>query len=135
MGGTNLPATASSLLGSRLARLYKQKGIIGFINGLKKSYEVLGATVNVQEREPNLFEFSMEYPDNFCPIGGHYNPEKAELVQKSICTPFTEGFLKEMDPTFKYSGDIEECILKTNQNKCKYILKLEKLNTKEILKC
>ncbi|MHA1689845.1 MAG: hypothetical protein ACTSYC_01325 [Promethearchaeota archaeon] len=122
-------------MGSRLARLYKKKGIIGFINGLKKSYEVLGAIVHVQEPEPNFLEVIMEYPDNFCPIGGHYNPERAELIQKSICMPFTEAFLKEMDPSFKYSGDVEECILKSNQNKCKYILKLEKLNTKEILKC
>jgi len=111
IGGENLPKTISARLGAKLAKLYKEKGISSIDSGLKKSYTVLDATAQIKK---------------FCPIGGKYDPEKADLIQKSVCIPYTVGFLNEMDPQFKYKWDIHECILNTNTNYCRYTLYLEK---------
>ncbi|MFX1339639.1 MAG: hypothetical protein ACFFDK_13585, partial [Promethearchaeota archaeon] len=71
-------------------------------------------------------EIKIKHPKKFCPIGGKFDPEKAELIQKSVCTPYTGGFLNELDPQYKYSSDIHECILQTDNRYCHYTLYLEK---------
>ncbi len=125
IGGSNLPATVASHLGSKLGKLYKERGISGIEEGLRHSYEVLNAKTQINRIDTLTYEFIMDYPDNFCPIGGDCDPKRAEVVQKSICYPYTIGFLNEIDPNAKYTGEIKECILQTNENRCRYLLRLE----------
>ena len=126
LGGENLPKSISTGLGANLAKLYKQKGINNVENGLKQSYSVLGANMKVQHLNDNEFEITIEHNNYFCPIGGEYDPDSAELIQKSICIPFTTGFLNALDPDSRFDGHIEECILTNKVSCCKYHLIKEK---------
>lgn len=128
IGGENFPKTISSGLGANLAKLYKSKGINDICTGLKESYKVLGSIVEVNQLSDDKIEVSITYHEDFCPIGGKYDPEKADLIQKSICTPYTGGFLNELNSEYKYSAIHQECILKSRGNSCKYTLTLEKKN-------
>jgi len=126
IGGENLPKTISAGLGANLAKLYKEKGLLGIGSGLKKSYTVLDAKAQIKQINANQLEVKIKHRKKFCPIGGKYNPDKANLIQKSVCIPYTVGFLNEMDSQFKYNWDIHECILETNNHHCRYTLFLEK---------
>jgi hypothetical protein len=128
IGGSNFPKTISSKLGSKLARIYKKQGLEDIKKALKTSYEVLKANTTIKDINENSFEVCSKYPQNFCPIGGKgkTNTKKAKLIQDSICIPFTQGFLTELEPDYKYDGHIEECILETGNNICRYIFRLEK---------
>jgi hypothetical protein len=126
IGGENLPKTISAGLGGNLAKLYKSRGITTIEAALKETYTVLGAKVQINRVNQNELEITSRYSSNFCPIGGKYNPDKAELIQKSICIPYTSGFLNEMDPKFKYSWKLHECILNKDCDCCRYTLYMEK---------
>lgn len=126
IGGQNLPKTISAGLGANLAKLYKEKGLSNIESGLKKSYTVLDAKAQITRINDKQLEVKIKHRKKFCPIGGKYDPDKATLIQKSICIPYTVGFLNEMAPQFKYNWDIHECILKTHSNYCRYTLYLEK---------
>ena len=125
IGGENLPKTISSGLGANLTKLYKEKGLTNIELGLKESYTVLDANAQVTRKNDEI-EVITQHRKKFCPIGGKYDPEKAELIQKSICIPYTIAFLNEMNPHFKYKGDIHECILETDDQYCRYTIYLEK---------
>ena len=125
VGGSNLPKTISSSLGAKLGKLYKERGITGIENSLKQSYKVLNASPNIQKINDNTYKVTLRYKRRFCPIGGKHYPEKADLMQESLCKPYTSGFLNEIDPNFKYTGKILECNLKSNKGICTYILTLE----------
>lgn len=125
IGGQNLPKTISAGLGSKLGKIYKKKGITDITEGLKTSYETLNGTTTVRKIDSNSYEIHNEYSKNFCPIGGKYNPDDCDLIQDSLCIPFTLGFLSELDPRFKFGITMNECILKSNKNACCYRLNLE----------
>lgn len=125
VGGPNLPKTISSRLGGKLGKIYKSRGVVTIEDGLNKSYKAIQGKTEIIERDENTLEVNTKYLKAFCPIGGAPSPEKAEIIQKSICTPFTIGFLTEIDPTYRYEGIIEECIVKTGGNICRYLLKKE----------
>ena len=127
IGGSNLSATVSSHLGSKLGKLYKKHGFEGMENCLIQSYNVLDGKTQINRINSNTYEFIIDYPNNFCPIGGGHDPKRAELFQKSVCFPYTLGFINEIDPSHKYSGEIKECILETNKNRCRYFLIIEEL--------
>jgi hypothetical protein len=126
IGGENLPKTISAGLGANLAKLYKEKGLSKIELGLKKSYTVLDAKAQINRISDSQLEIKIKHRKKFCPIGGKYDPNKADLIQKSVCIPYTVGFLNEMDSQFKYQWDIHECVLETNNHYCRYTLYLEK---------
>ena len=125
IGGPNLPKTVSTRLGAKLGRLYKKRGISDIISGLKKSYEILKGTPDIETVDDNTIKVSIEYSTEFCPIGGGFNRDKAKVIQESICYPYTIAFLNTIDPRFNYKGIAHECILSSNKRFCKYTLKLE----------
>ncbi|MHA1294720.1 MAG: hypothetical protein ACTSQJ_18945 [Promethearchaeota archaeon] len=128
LGGVNLPKTVSTRLGAKLATYYKKLGISDVNNALKKSYEVLKGKTNIKRLNDNTIEVKTTYKRNFCPIGGGYKSDKAEIVQKSICSPFTIGFLNSLDPHYKYEGEVIECILSSNGCLCHYLLHIQEKN-------
>ena len=128
LGGENLPKTISSQMGAKLAKLYKSRGISGIESSLKQSYDALNGRTSVKNIDENTLEITTEYPNNFCPIGGDFNPDRANLVQQCICYPYTTAFLNEIDPTNKYEGTVTECIIKSGKNQCRYSLKIESKN-------
>jgi len=127
IGGPNFPKSISSELGAKLAKIYKGRGIYGIEHGLRLSYKAMDANPKIERLNQNTLEIKMKYPKSFCPIGGKFrnDAEHAEMIQNSICFPYTYGFLNEMDSNFKYNGTIKECILKNNRDICHYILELE----------
>lgn len=125
IGGANLPKTISSLLGSKLAKLYKDKGITDIGAALKKSYEVIKGASEITQKDPNTIEIRTKYEKPFCPIGGKNNPENSSVFNESICYPYTMGFLSELDPRYKYSAVVQECILTSGKNVCRFTLNLE----------
>jgi len=125
VGGPNLPKTISSSLGAKLGKLYKERGIVGIEKSLEQSYKVLNADPDIQKINDNTYKVKLRYKKRFCPIGGKHYPERADLMQESLCKPYTSGFLNEIDPNFKYIGKILECNLKSNNGTCSYLLTLE----------
>ncbi len=129
IGGPNLPKTIAARLGSKLARIYKRMGISDAMEGLRESYRAIKGYPEIKKVGTGIYEVKTKYMRKFCPIGGApQNGKQAELVQNSICQPFTIGFLSELDPRFKYKGVVEECILDSNKKSCRYTLQLEEKN-------
>ena len=131
IGGANLPKSISSSLGAKLGKVYKKRGITGIEQCLVQSYKVLNASSNIQKIDEKTLKIKLKYKKKFCPIGGNYNPEKAEVVHRSVCIPYTLGLLTEINPNFKYIGEILECNLKSNRGICEYTLKLEEKEDKD----
>ncbi|MGV9173361.1 MAG: hypothetical protein ACOC44_04610 [Promethearchaeia archaeon] len=126
LGGPNFPKTISTQLGSKLARVYARKGIKDMIEGLKKSYSEIEGIPFIEKIDKHTYKVRTKYPGGFCPIGGSSDPENAKLIQESICIPFSQGFLSEFDPRYKYEHIVHECILDSeNKEYCYYTLKLE----------
>ncbi len=126
LGGPNLPKTISTRLGGKLAKIYKEMGITDVIEGLRESYRAIKGNPDITKIDDKTYEVKNKYLRKFCPIGGNPQSERqAEIVQSCVCQPFTIGFLSELDPRFKYSGTVEECILKSHKKVCRYILHVE----------
>ncbi|MFO8017085.1 MAG: hypothetical protein R6U96_00475 [Promethearchaeia archaeon] len=126
VGGPNFPKTISSHLGAKLAKVYTRRGIADMTEGLKKSYEAIEGIPTIEKVDENTFKVKTKYPGGFCPIGGSTDPENVELIQESICIPFSQGFLSELDPKNKYKHIVHDCILDSSEKYCSYTLKLEK---------
>ncbi|HEY0087253.1 MAG TPA: hypothetical protein VGB37_00325 [Candidatus Lokiarchaeia archaeon] len=125
IGGQNLPKAISSKLGTKLGRIYKERGVIDLESGLIKSFKVLKGNPKILKKNDNEFDINIKYRNRgFCPIGGRYNPERGELVQKCLCVPFYLGFVSELYPKFKYTIRVQECILNKNTNYCKFVLNI-----------
>ncbi|MFX1393191.1 MAG: hypothetical protein ACFFAH_06395 [Promethearchaeota archaeon] len=125
VGGENLPRTISTKLGAKLGKIYKNKGILDLETGLKQIYKVLKGSPQIKKIDDNKYEVKLKYRKNFCPMGGKFNPEKAELIQQSLCYPFTKSFLNELNPNFNYQAEIISCILNSHKGFCLYKLNLE----------
>lgn len=128
VGGKNLPKSISSRLGSKLAKIYKKAGIKDVKNGVKKSLEVLTGNPEINKIDENTLEIKIEYDEAFCPIGGDPNPEKAKIIQESICIPYTYGFHNEYISGYNYEMEIKECIISSKGKICKYILNRTEIN-------
>ncbi len=126
IGGNNLPKAISTKSGSKLGKLYKERGLsldIGI--ALKQIYSVLKTKPVIKQLNENTYEIILKYPKKFCPIGGSYNPSRALIFQENICIPYTRGFLNEMFPQFTFEADIINCVPLNNQRTCHYILKIK----------
>ncbi|MBY9006758.1 MAG: hypothetical protein KGD63_08375 [Candidatus Lokiarchaeota archaeon] len=123
IGGENLPKSIASGLGEKLAKIYKKIEIDEIKDGIKHIYDILEIQYEIKDIERDKFEVEVKFDENFCPIGGEFNPDKAKLIQKSICDPYMLGFLAEMEPEYRYEGCIKQCILENgNQKVCRYII-------------
>jgi len=126
IGGNNLPKAISTKSGSKLGKLYKERGLSSDIGiALKQMYSVLKAKPEIKQLNENTYEVILKYAKKFCPIGGSNNPSRASLFQENICIPYTRGFLNEIFPQFTFEADIINCIPLNNQRTCHYILKFK----------
>ena len=125
IGGSNLPKSISASLGAKLGKLLKERGVFGLENSLKKIYKVLSAKTKIKSIEDNIFQITLKYSKKFCPIGGKVNPERAEVIQDTICIPYTLAILNSLDSDLKYKVEIQNCILKANNRICQYRLTIE----------
>lgn len=128
LGGPNLPKSISASLGAKLGKILQKKGVTVLENTLNRIYAVLNAKTSIKSIDDNTLEISLKYSNRFCPIGGKYNPDKSDLIQNSICIPYTAAILNSTHPEFKYTAEIKECILNSNNRHCKYILFKEPKN-------
>ena len=122
VGGVNLPKSISASLGAKLGKLLKKRGVSGLANTLKRIYNVLNAKTQIKYIDDNTLEIRLRYRSRFCPLGGKYNPDRAELIQNTICIPYTVAILNSSHPQYKYNAKIMECILNSNRKSCKYLL-------------
>ena len=125
VGGANLPKSISVSLGAKLGKLLRERGIIGLENSLKKIYKVLNAKTKIKTIDDKTLDITLKYSKKFCPIGGKYNPDRAELIQNTICIPYTTAILNSSHPEYKYNSEILECILNSNNRRCRYRLIIE----------
>ena len=126
IGGKNLPKAISTKSGSKLGKLYKERGLsLDLGIALKQIYSVLKAKPVIKQLNENTYEVILKYAKKFCPIGGSHNPSRASIFQENICIPYTRGFLNEIFPQFTYEADIIKCIPLNNQRTCHYILKIK----------
>ena len=131
IGGENLPKSISTSLGAKLGKMLRERGLIGIESSLKKIYTVLNAKTQIKSIDDNTLDITLKYSKKFCPIGGKFNPDKAELIQNTICIPYTTAILNSFHPEFKYESEILECILNSNNRHCRYILIKEPKTTIE----
>jgi hypothetical protein len=122
VGGVNLPKSISVSLGAKLGKLLRGRGLGGLENSLRKIYNVLNAKTQIKAIDDNTLEITLKYSKKFCPIGGKFNPDKADLIQKTICIPYTAAILNSSHPEFNYDSEILECILSSNNRHCRYRL-------------
>jgi len=122
IGGFNLPKSISSSLGAKLGKILKTRSPMSLENSLKKLYNVLNAKTKINTIDDNTLEITLRYKHAFCPIGGKYNPDKVDLIQKTICIPYTVAILNTSHPEFIYKAEVEVCILNTGNRHCKYKL-------------
>ncbi len=130
IGGPNLPKSISASLGAKLGKLLKERGVSGIENSLKKIYNVLNAKTKIKSIGDNILEITLKYSKRFCPIGGKVNPERAEVIQSTICIPYTLAILNSLDSDLKYNVEIQDCILKSNNRICQYRLTIEEKKNK-----
>ena len=128
VGGENLPKSISASLGAKLGKLLKKRGISGIENTLKRIYNVLNAKTQIKSIDDNTLEITLHYRSHFCPLGGKYHPDRAELIQNIICIPYTMAILNTSHPQYKYKAKIMECIIDSNHKNCKYRLVKELKN-------
>jgi len=122
VGGDNLPKSISASLGAKLGKMLKNRGVTVLENSLKRIYNVLNAKTTIEQIDENTLDISLRYRSRFCPLGGKYNPDRADLIQNTICIPYTVAILNSSHPEFKYSAEMKECILKSNNRVCRYVL-------------
>ena len=126
VGGNNLPKAIASKSGTKLGKLYKEKGVPSNIeDSLTQIYTALNAKPTITKLNDKTYEVIIKYPKRFCPIGGSNNASRAPLFQENICIPYTRGFLTELFPDYKFEADILNCIPLNNHRTCHYILKIE----------
>ena len=123
IGGPNLPKAVSTKLGSKLGKIYKNREINQVNNGIRKSFNVLGAKVKISEIDDDTYKVLAKYKHSFCPIGGKYKANKAEVTQKSLCIPYYLGFLNELDSERKHELESLNCIMKGNTKYCEFLIK------------
>ena len=125
VGGANLPKSISVSLGAKLGKLLKKRGVTGLENSLQQIYTVINAKTKIKPIDDNTREVTLKHGSNFCPLGGKYNPERAHLIQDTICIPYTKSMLKSLELDTKYKIEITDCILKTNDKICQYRLRIK----------
>jgi len=128
LGGANLPKSISASLGAKLGKILQKKGVTSLDDSLKRIYNVLNAKTTIKTIDDNTLDISLKYSKRFCPIGGKYNPDKSDLIQNTICIPYTVAILNSAHPEFKYTSEIKECILNSNNRHCRYVLFKEPKN-------
>lgn len=128
IGGTNLPKSISTSLGAKLGKLLHKRGVTGLENSLRRIYNVLNAKTTIKNIDDNTLDISLRYSHRFCPIGGKFNPDKSELIQNTICIPYTVSILTSLHPEFRYGAEIKECILNSHNRICRYVLVKEPKN-------
>jgi hypothetical protein len=127
IGGINLPKSISSSLGAKLGKLIKNRGNGSLEESLKKIYNALNAKTRIKTIDENTLDISLKYKNSFCPVGGKYNPNRTDVIQKTICLPYTIAILNSSHPEYRYEAIVEECILNTNNRFCKFqLIKKEK---------
>ena len=127
IGGENLPKSISSKLGSKLGKMYKDRGYaLDIGTALKQIYIALNGKPVIKQLDENRYEVIVKYPKKFCPVGGSYNPSRAPIFQENICIPYTRGFLNILFPKLNFGEDFISCIPLDNQRTCHYILKVGK---------
>ncbi len=134
IGGNNLPKAISTKSGSKLGKLYRERGLALDLDiALKQVYSKLKAKPVVKKLDENTYEVMLRYSKKFCPIGGVYNPSRASIFQENICIPYTRGFLNELFPQFTFESEILNCIPLNNQRTCHYILKIKNKKSRDHL--
>lgn len=126
IGGEMLPRTVSTKLGAKLGKLYNERfQLSGLESNIKQLYFALSAKPQVTRIDDSTIEVLVKHKSKFCPIGGNYKPERAEFVNKSICIPYTIGFLNEISNDLKFEIEIKKCITSNRTKFCHYVLKIK----------
>ncbi|MFX0081903.1 MAG: hypothetical protein ACFE94_09135 [Candidatus Hodarchaeota archaeon] len=125
VGGINLPKSISASLGAKLGKILKERETLSLEERLKKIYSALNAKTKITSIDKNTREIMIKFRSNFCPIGGKYNPDRADIIRNSICKPYTKAILRSLDPDTKYTTELMDCILKSNKKNCQYLLSVK----------
>ncbi len=132
IGGENLPKSIATSLGAKLGKILKERGYFGIESSLRRLYSVLNAKTRIKTIDDKTLDITLKYSKKFCPIGGKFNPNKAEIIQNTICIPYTAAILNSLHPEFRYSSKIVDCILNSKENHCRYILTKELKTSNQI---
>lgn len=125
VGGPNLPKSISVSLGARLGKLLRDRGVTGIENSLRTIYKGIKAKTTIVSNDDNTLDISLKYSKRFCPIGGKINPDRAKIIQDTICIPYTSSILHSLHPDLKFYPEVKDCILNSNEKLCHYCLKIE----------
>ncbi len=132
-------------LGRKLADFYKNKlYITEWKKALPLMFQSMGANgteiqaidekklkIKDVERTVRTYMVTVTYPLSYCPIGGHPKKGREDIVPHCLCEPYAKGLVSYLEgftgqdvASDKIKLDMEECILSTSKNYCKFKIRL-----------
>lgn len=132
-------------LGIKLADFYKNKlDITNWKTALPFMFQYMGAKgteievidekklkIKDVERTIGTYTVTVTYSTSYCPIGGRPKEGRDEIVPHCLCEPYVKGLVSYLDgltgehmASDKIGLDMEECILGTSKNYCKFRIRL-----------
>ncbi|MBD3188404.1 hypothetical protein GF325_16330 [Candidatus Bathyarchaeota archaeon] len=126
IGGINLPRSIATKLGRNLGDLYRKKGVGDYKEALESMFRGMGGKTRKFEQDEHGFTILIEYPREFCPIGGGHKPQRFEIFTEAICRPYAIGFLSAFLPRTKIRMKFLNCVLKEVGKTCSIVARIEK---------
>jgi hypothetical protein len=125
LGGKNLPKTISTSLGAELGKSYLKRQVTDWKSAITGMFEGMGGKIDIFEKEQN-WVLKIQYPSEFCPIGGKKDTERFEITTESICVPYIAGFLKILKGKLNKNPTVSHCIVREGGNTCEFMVEFAK---------
>jgi hypothetical protein len=119
VGGKNLPKTISSSLGAELGKTYLKRQVTDWKSTVTGMFEGMGGKIDIFERAEK-WVLKIQYPTEFCPIGGKKDTERFNITTESVCVPYLAGFLKITAGKLNKNPDVSHCIVREGGNTCEF---------------
>jgi hypothetical protein len=116
IGGINLPKTISTAMGHQLAKKYLDNGITDWKEALTSMIRGMGGELEIEENEQLIAK--IQYPQEFCPIGGSPTDNQSEVTAEAICKPYVSGFIQTFGKKVAGAIAVKTCIVKDCGNCC-----------------
>ncbi len=125
VGGKNLPKTISSSLGGELGKYYLKNNVLDGKTALTGMIEGMGGKLEIIEQN-NAWILKIQYPVEFCPIGGKQDTVRFEDTTQSVCIPYLVGYLQALKMKLTQNPTLNKCIVRDGGCNCEFQVEFTK---------